>query len=123
MNDEDTLSFECKLDEPPAKVWRALTEPALLAAWLMPNDFAAEQGHRCTFREHGTEIECEVLEVERERSLRLRWRERDLDSVVTFTLLPAIGGGTYLRLDHGGHQRLVGAFTFFASAQRLRCAA
>ncbi|RUW11496.1 SRPBCC domain-containing protein, partial [Mesorhizobium sp. M1A.F.Ca.IN.022.05.2.1] len=32
------LSFECELPDPPEKVWRALTEPELLAAWLMPTD-------------------------------------------------------------------------------------
>ena len=66
MNDEDTLSFECDLDEPPARVWRALTEPALLAAWLMDNDFAPEAGHEFTFREDRAEIACKVLEIEPE---------------------------------------------------------
>ncbi|MET0284508.1 MAG: SRPBCC domain-containing protein [Polyangiales bacterium] len=123
MNDEQTLSFECQLDEPPAQVWRALTEPALLAQWLMDNDFAAREGHRCTFREPGTEVDCEVLTVERERELRLRWREGALDSVVTFTLTPAIGGGTFLRLEHGGVERLRQGMTFLACARSYRCAA
>ena len=35
---------------PPDKVWRALTDPELLGAWLMPNDFQARVGHRFTFR-------------------------------------------------------------------------
>ena len=35
---------------PPEKVWRALTDPQLLAAWLMPNDFEPRVGHRFTFR-------------------------------------------------------------------------
>ena len=30
----DSLVFECDFEEPPEKVWRALTDPALLAAWL-----------------------------------------------------------------------------------------
>jgi uncharacterized protein YndB with AHSA1/START domain len=122
MTDEQTLSFECELAEPPAQVWRALTEPALLAQWLLPNDFAPEEGHTFTFQAEEP-IECEVLEVDRERSLRMRWRERDLDSVVTFTLTPAVGGGTNLRLEHGGVERLRGALTFLASAQSYRCAA
>jgi len=33
----DSLSFECDLEEPPEQVWRALTEPELLAAWLEPD--------------------------------------------------------------------------------------
>lgn len=30
----DSLVFECDFEEPPEKVWRALTEPRLLEAWL-----------------------------------------------------------------------------------------
>ncbi len=123
MNHEETLSFECQLDEPPAQVWRALTEPELLAQWLMDNDFEPRAGHRCTFREPGAEIACEVLSIERERQLRLRWQERHLDSVVTFTLTPAVGGGTHLRLEHGGVERLRQGLTFLASARTYRCAA
>ena len=31
-------------------VWRALTDSAALAGWLMPNDFEPRVGHRFTFR-------------------------------------------------------------------------
>jgi uncharacterized protein YndB with AHSA1/START domain len=113
--DEHTLSFECEVDQPPAQVWRALTDPALLAQWLLPNDFVPEQGHAFTF-EADSPIACEVLAIERERSLQLRWRERRLDSVVTFTLTPAVGGGTHLRLEHGGVERLRTAFSTLACA-------
>jgi uncharacterized protein YndB with AHSA1/START domain len=107
---EDTLAFECELEQAPELVWRALTEPALLAQWLAPNDFTLEEGHTFTFEEPDREpIECEVLEIEDERMLRLRWREQDLDSVVTFTLAPAVGGGTHLHLEHAGAARLVEA--------------
>ena len=44
-----TLEFE--LRHPPAKVWRALTEPALLSEWLLPvTGFALEPGAEFTFR-------------------------------------------------------------------------
>ena len=38
MNSESCLvvSFEFDLNHPPKKVWRALTDPALLAQWLLP---------------------------------------------------------------------------------------
>jgi uncharacterized protein YndB with AHSA1/START domain len=32
----DSLSLELDLDHPPEKVWRALTDPALLTEWLLP---------------------------------------------------------------------------------------
>ncbi len=34
----------------PEKLWRALTEPALLAQWLLKNDFAPEIGREFQFR-------------------------------------------------------------------------
>jgi uncharacterized protein YndB with AHSA1/START domain len=114
----DTPEFvvlECDLAEPPAKVWKALTEQALLTAWLMPNDIRPEIGARFTFKADadagGGTIECEVLAVEPPRLLRYSWRgddaDRDsrdhcLDSVVTFVLTETADGGTHLRLVHDG---------------------
>lgn len=123
--DEDTLAFDCELEQPPAQVWRALTEPALLAQWLMDGDFKPEPGHAFTFEENGAEpIACTVLEVEERRLLRLRWREDQLESVVTFTLTPAIGGGTRLRLEHSGLSgRLLEAMPTLCMARSYRCAA
>ena len=43
--DTQTVSLEYDLPYPPAKVWRALTEPELLARWLMANDMDAKVGH------------------------------------------------------------------------------
>jgi uncharacterized protein YndB with AHSA1/START domain len=54
MNHQDgpaeSIVVECDLPEPPEKVWRALTVPELLAAWLMPNDIRAEVGSRFSFQ-------------------------------------------------------------------------
>lgn len=38
----DSLVFECDFDEPPEKVWRALTEPQLLEAWLTSESSLAD---------------------------------------------------------------------------------
>ena len=35
---------------PPDKLWRALTQPHLMEAWLMKNDFAPVVGHRFNLR-------------------------------------------------------------------------
>ncbi|UCI05532.1 SRPBCC family protein [Mesorhizobium sp. B1-1-8] len=117
---EAPLSFECELPDPPEKVWRALTEPELLAAWLMPNDIRPEIGSRFAFAGPDAPIECRVLDAEPGKLLRYSWRQqadRDdkqglpaFDSVVTFTLAAAVSGGTHLRIVHGG---------FVAAAQPL----
>ena len=96
------------LGHPPAVVWRALTEPDLLARWLMPNDFAPVAGHEFTFRavplpDAGFDgvVRCRVLDVEPARLLRIRWRGGRLDTTVTWRLVPE-GRGTRLLLDHEG---------------------
>jgi uncharacterized protein YndB with AHSA1/START domain len=131
MNPADTIAkgaqsiaVEYDLPQPPDVVWRALTEPKLLAAWLMPNDIKPEVGHCFTFRAapvpgwDGT-VHCEVLVVEPNRLLRYSWRGGSdkleqygakLDTVVTWTLTPT-AGGTRLRLDHDGFPLESFAFT------------
>ena len=41
------------LPHPPERVWQALTDPALLARWLMPNDFP-KPGHVGRHRVHAS---------------------------------------------------------------------
>ena len=109
----DALEFEYDLAEPPEKVWRALTVPELLAAWMMPNDIKPQTGSRFAFTGPETPIECEILEAEPERLLRYSWREQPgdaerqdpLDSTVTFTLARTVSGGTHLRIVHDGFAR------------------
>ena len=115
----DAIEFECDLPEPPEKVWRALTVPELLAAWMMPNDISPETGSRFAFAGPDAAIECEIIDAEPERLLRYSWRERPqpgdagpqarldspLDSIVTFTLARTVSGGTHLRIVHDGFAR------------------
>jgi len=37
MNPTESISFDFDLPHPPEKVWRALTDPDLLAQWLLPS--------------------------------------------------------------------------------------
>ncbi|MDQ0391651.1 SRPBCC family protein [Labrys monachus] len=105
---EDVV-IECSLDAPPQKVWRALTVPTLVAAWLMPGEVDATPGARFDFDGEASglpgPIECRVLAAEPHRLLRYSWRERDgertIDSVVTFELDADGRGGTRLRIVHG----------------------
>ncbi|TJU88905.1 MAG: SRPBCC domain-containing protein [Mesorhizobium sp.] len=114
----DSIEFECELPDPPEKVWRALTVPDLLAAWMMPNDIKPEIGGRFAFAKADAPIECEILDAEPERLLRYSWRERPapgdtadpltspLDSIVTVTLDRTVSGGTHLRIVHNGFARV-----------------
>ncbi len=93
---------------PPEKLWRALTEPHLIADWLMANDFAPSVGHRFNLRgEWGGVLDCEVLALEPDRHLSYTWNFASddpafaLESTVSFTLTP-IAGGTRLRMEQHG---------------------
>jgi uncharacterized protein YndB with AHSA1/START domain len=39
---DDAIVHEVVYAHPPGRVWRALTDSAALADWLMPNDFLLE---------------------------------------------------------------------------------
>jgi uncharacterized protein YndB with AHSA1/START domain len=104
------IVIEYDLPHPPAKVWRTLTEPALLAKWVMPNDMRAEVGHRFQFRTEPSAwwdgiVECEVLEATAPAVLSYTWKSgpanTPLDTVVTWRLTPT-PAGTKLVLTHDG---------------------
>jgi uncharacterized protein YndB with AHSA1/START domain len=107
----DSLVFECDLPEPPAKVWRALTEPRLLRAWLTTADSAPPEAAQTHAAPRQRPPEYEILSAEPHRWLRYRWRDREggvgstadreVHSVVTVELAPCLDGGTHLRLTHG----------------------
>ncbi len=108
----ETIILDTALDAPPERVWRALTEPDVLAKWLAPNDIRAIAGERFTLKPGGAvgerPIDCEVLEAEPPERLSYRWRGGEpgapdaLDTVVTWVLELAADGGTRLRLIHDG---------------------
>ena len=103
----ESLSFDFDLPHPPAKVWRALTEPELLAEWLLPVlDLKLERGASFTFKTQaypgwdGT-VNCRFIEIEPQRKLSYAWTVPFLDTVVTFTLTPT-DAGTRLSLVQSG---------------------
>src|SRR6266849_7969256 len=90
----------------PERVWRALTDPRVLAQWLLPNNFEPCLGYRFHFlppphRGRQEIIECEVVDLQPPSRLTYTWREpaERAPSVVTWTLEP-VPGGTRLRLSH-----------------------
>ncbi|MEQ8751505.1 MAG: SRPBCC domain-containing protein, partial [Amphiplicatus sp.] len=65
---------EREFAHPPEKLWRALTQPHLIAEWLMKNDFKPAVGHRFNLTgEWGGVLDSEVLEVEPNRTLSYTW--------------------------------------------------
>ena len=103
----EKISFELELRHAPEKVWRALTDPVLLAEWLLPVvDLQLEPGAAFTFKTQpypawdGT-VNCRILEIEARRKLSYTWGVPFLDTVVTFTLTPT-ASGTRLSLVQSG---------------------
>jgi len=103
------ISFEFDLHHSPEKVWRALTDPALLEQWLLPViDHKLQPGAAFTFNAQprpgwdGT-VRCRFIQIEAHRKLSWSWVVGDIDTVVTFTLTPTSGGaGTRLSLVQTG---------------------
>ncbi len=103
----ESLSLEFDLDHPPEKVWRALTDPVLLAEWLLPVvGFELEPGAAFRFQTQaypgwdGT-VDCRMVEIEAHRKLSYTWSVPFLETVVTFTLTPT-APGTRLSLVQSG---------------------
>lgn len=95
---------ERELPFPPERVWRALTQPGLIAEWLMENEFAPVVGHRFDLRADWGSIACEVRAVEPETRLSYSWDAGELRSLVTWSLAPT-EGGTRLRMEQTGFRR------------------
>ena len=104
----DSITFDFDLKHSPQKVWRALTDPELLAQWLLPAiGLRLQSGAPFTFKTQpypgwdGT-VQCKFLEIEPHRKLSYSWIVGDmLDTIVTFTLTPT-ASGTRLSLVQSG---------------------
>jgi uncharacterized protein YndB with AHSA1/START domain len=107
-----SVVVEREFAHPADKVWRALTQGALIEEWLMANDFQPVVGHRFTLRTapmphwNGV-LDCEVLSVEPQRRLAYSWNASGdeaaagLKTVVTWTLTPT-PGGVRVRMEQAG---------------------
>ncbi len=101
-----SLVIEKELPHPVGKVWRALTQGALIKEWLMDNDFQPQVGHKFKFRSTPMPnwdgvIDSEVLVVEPDKTLSYSWNSMGLESVVVWTLV-ATSGGTLVRMEQSG---------------------
>ena len=96
-----TVVVEREIPFPPEKIWRALTQPHLIEEWLMKSDFKPAVDHRFSFRADWGAVDCQVMAIEPNKTLSYTWAAHGLDSVVTWTLMPA-GTGTLLRMEQSG---------------------
>ncbi|MCA0419201.1 MAG: hypothetical protein LCH80_10840 [Proteobacteria bacterium] len=108
----DPLVFEFRFDEPPEKLWRALSTPGLRERWLPDAELADPEPSVVTPGE------------------ALRYRMRDsappfLESVVTFHIDASEAGGSSLQVIHELTDRRVGLDLIPANsnAPPLMCAA
>jgi len=96
-----SVVIERDVAHPPEKIWRALTQPHLIAEWLMQSDFKLEMGHQFRFTADWGGVDCKVLAIEPHKTLSYTWDAYGLESVVTWTLTPT-SSGTHLRMEQAG---------------------
>jgi uncharacterized protein YndB with AHSA1/START domain len=103
----ESISFEFNLPHSPEKVWRALTDPRLLAEWLLPVvNLDLEPGAAFTFKTQPVGgwdgiVNCRIVELEAPRKLSYTWVVGDIDTVVTFTLTPTASGARLSLVQSG----------------------
>lgn len=93
---------------PPERIWRALTDPKAIAAWLMENDFEPRLGHKFQFRAQPMPgwngiVDSEVIELDKPRRLAYTWESGGHSTAVIWILDP-VPEGTRLRLEHTGFE-------------------
>ena len=101
-----TLVIEKEMPHAPEKIWRALTQGALIKEWLMDNDFQPVVGHKFTFRttpygDWNGAIDSEVQVVEPNKKLSYSWDSLGVETTVVWTLQPT-NTGTLLRMEQSG---------------------
>jgi uncharacterized protein YndB with AHSA1/START domain len=105
---KDSVRKDMTFPQSREDVWHALTDSAVLAQWLMPNDFEPRAGHRFTFRGEPNPqadwdgmVHCEVLTCDPPSELGYSWAGGGVDTRVTFRLEPD-GAGTRLVMEQSG---------------------
>lgn len=111
-----TVVVEREFAHPPEKLWRALTTPHLIEAWLMKNDFAPALGHRFTLTGDWGSVDCEVTQIEPNKALTYSWTAMGMGTVVSFELTPT-SAGTHLKVAQSGFPTEPSTDRYFNGAQ------
>jgi len=80
----DAVVFDCELEDPPAKVWRAVAEPAIRSEWLGEPETGPS----------------EVRLADPPERLDLAWPTPEGESLVRFEIFPSEEGGSRLTITH-----------------------
>ena len=119
----DRIEEQVRLPQPPARVWRALTDPAELGAWFGADLTGATIAPGATVLGRITHpgyehlmFDVTVEEMVPERRFAWRWHPHAIDpgadysaeprTLVTFTLEATPDGGTLLRVVESGFDAL-----------------
>jgi uncharacterized protein YndB with AHSA1/START domain len=100
------ILIDVDFGHPPERVWRALTDRAVLSEWFMRTDLEPYEGCRFRLLPEGLlglagPLEGELVEVVAMRKLVMLWRGEQLHSRVTWELVP-LPEGCRLRMSHTG---------------------
>jgi uncharacterized protein YndB with AHSA1/START domain len=100
------ILIDADFGHPPERVWRALTDRAVLSQWFMRTDLEPYEGRRFRLVPDGLlglagPVEGELLEVAAPRRMVMLWRGEQLHSRVTWELVP-LPEGCRLRMSHTG---------------------
>ena len=96
-----SVVVEREIPFPPEKIWRALTQPHLIAEWLMQNDFEPVLGPPLQASRRLGRRRLPGPGGRAEQDAVLQLGGHGLESVVTWTLTPK-GAGTHLRMEQSG---------------------
>ena len=112
--DDDAFSVRrtIRIAATPAKVWSAITEPALISQWFGRADFASTDVGALgtlTWDDHGS-FPVRIEEVDEQRMITYLWNHEpssklddSASTVCTFTLEP-VDGGTQLTVVETGFE-------------------
>lgn len=117
----DAIVQEFEYPHPIEAVWAAITDADAISQWLMVTDgFKPEVGAKFTLSQPGAawgNVEGEVLEVDEPNHIRYTWTNGPGFNTTVTLSLERTNGGTLLRLQHAGFDRVEGKEQFRGGAE------